>query len=374
MNSFSIKTKIIYGNNALNYLEKFKDSKVFVVADPYLVESRKIDIVTNHLNIEKSFIFSKVEPDPHTGLIIDGVEDIKAFGPEGIVAVGGGSAIDTAKAIINMAGKLEAKEKPEFIAIPTTSGTGSEVTSFAVITDREKNVKIPLIDDEMIPDVAILEDEFLKTIPKTIVADTGMDVLTHAIEAYVATNASEFSDAYAKQAIRMVFDYLQRSYRDANDMEARRKMHAASCMAGIAFNNAGLGLNHALAHSIGGIFHISHGKINSVLLTNVIKFNSTVAAKEYEKLAKVFGINISSHTLCVKGIEREIKNLQQKLNMPMNLCECGISKEALINRKDEIIKGALNDACIRTNPRIVSQSDLEKMYDGLLCKPEMLRR
>ena len=190
MNSFSIKTKIIYGDNALNYLEKFKDSKVFVVADPYLVESRKIDIVTNHLNIEKSFIFSKVEPDPHTGLIIDGVEDIKAFGPEGIVAVGGGSAIDTAKAIINMAGKLEAKEKPEFIAIPTTSGTGSEVTSFAVITDREKNVKIPLIDDEMIPDVAILEDEFLKTIPKTIVADTGMDVLTHAIEAYVATNAS----------------------------------------------------------------------------------------------------------------------------------------------------------------------------------------
>ena len=261
----------------------------------------------------------------------------------------------------------------QFIAIPTTSGTGSEVTSFSVITDEVKHVKYPLVSDEFLPNVAILEPELVKSVPSSIVADTGMDVLTHAIEAYVSTSATDFSDALAEKAVALVFEYLVRSYRSSEDIEAKEKMHNASCLAGLAFNLASLGINHAIAHNIGGKLHVSHGRTNAILLPHVIEFNSeiegfspnkyTIAAKKYAKLAKIVGIEGTNTRMLVRNFIHAITKLQHEMKMPTRLQECKISIEDINKLKQEIAKGALEDACIITNPRIATAGDiLEIIY------------
>lgn len=371
MNTFELKTKVIFGREALQYLQNLVQKKIFIVTDPYMVKSGMIDSITKYL-VEGSFqIFSDIVPDPPMELVVKGVGEVIAYQPDVMVAVGGGSAIDTAKAIMHFSREIGKLEKMQFIAVPTTSGTGSEVTAFAVITDKEKGVKYPLVSDALIPDIAILEPELVKTVPPAIVADTGMDVLTHALEAYVSTKATDFSDALAEKAVALVFQYLLQSYESSEDMEAKEKMHNASCLAGISFNLASLGLNHAIAHNIGGKLHVPHGRTNAILLPHVIEFNSNItgftpkdyseAAMKYAKIAKLIGVTGSTVRLSVKNLISEITKLMQRMKMPTKLTECKISTEDILKEKKAIAEGALKDACILTNPRAASISDISEI-------------
>lgn len=368
MDTFQIKTAVKFGSGALDYLTSIKSKKVFIVTDPFMVKSGMINRVTDYLGDAEYEVFSDVVPDPPMDLIVKGIEAVTKFVPGVIVALGGGSAIDAAKAIMDFSRKIGNLKDMEFVAIPTTSGTGSEVTSFAVITDKEKGIKYPLVSDALLPDVAILEPELVKSVPSSIVADTGMDVLTHAIEAYVSTSATDFSDALAEKAVELVFLYLKRSYQSADDMEAKERMHNASCIAGLSFNLASLGVNHAIAHNIGGKLHIPHGRTNAILLPHVIDFNAhiegynpssyTKAAKKYAYLAQLVGIQGSNTRMCVKNFINEIIKLQKEMNMPVSLRECKVTGEEINKVKAEIAKGALEDACILTNPRTVTVSDI----------------
>ena len=373
MNTFEIKTKVKFGQGALAYIEVFKEKRVFIITDPFMIKSGMINKITKYLSEGKYEVFSDIVPDPPMGLVVKGVEVAIAFNPEIIIALGGGSAIDAAKAIMSFAKKIGSLKDIQFIAIPTTSGTGSEVTSFSVITDEVKHIKYPLVSDEFLPDVAILEPELVKSVPSSIVADTGMDVLTHAIEAYVSTSATDFSDALAEKAVELVFDYLLRSYKSSEDIEAKEKMHNASCLAGLAFNLASLGINHAIAHNIGGKLHVPHGRTNAILLPHVIEFNSeiegfnpnnySIAAKKYAQLAKIVGIEGSTTRMLVRNFIHAITKLQHEMKMPTHLKQCNINPEDISKLKQEIAKGALEDACIITNPRTATAGDiLEIIY------------
>ncbi|WP_313129149.1 1-propanol dehydrogenase PduQ [Anaerocolumna sp.] len=371
MNTFELKTKVIFGRESLQYLQNLVQKKIFIVTDPYMVKSGMIDSITKYL-AEGSFqIFSDIVPDPPMELVVKGVGEVIAYQPDAVVAVGGGSAIDTAKAIMHFSREIGKLDRMQFIAIPTTSGTGSEVTSFAVITDKEKGIKYPLVSDVLIPDIALLEPELVKTVPPPIVADTGMDVLTHALEAYVSTKATDFSDALVEKAVALVFQYLLRSYESSQDMEAKERMHNASCLAGISFNLASLGLNHAIAHNIGGKLHVPHGRTNAILLPHVVEFNSNItgytpkdyseAAMKYAKIAKLIGVSGSTVRLSVKNLISEITRLMQRMKMPTKLTECKISTEDILKEKKGIAEGALKDSCILTNPRVASISDVSEI-------------
>lgn len=361
METFELKTKVYFGEHALNFMSVWKDKKVFIVTDPFIVDSGMIRVVTDQLQVSNYSIFKDIVPDPPIEIVIQGVQEVIKFHPEAVLAIGGGSAIDAAKAIMYFSKKIGNLQEMSFIAVPTTSGTGSEVTSFAVITNPQKGIKYPLVSDELLPDVAILESDLVKSVPSAIVADTGMDVLTHAIEAYVSTKANDFSDALAEKSVQLVFEYLLRSYKSNDDKEAKEKMHHASCIAGMAFNYASLGFNHALAHNIGGKLHIPHGRTNAILLPYVIEYNAdinefspktyNIAALKYEKLAKLLGIAGSTTRLSVKAFIQEIRKLQRALNMPIRLSDCKVSEEEIKNQSKKIAQGALQDACMITNPK-----------------------
>ena len=326
-------------------------SKIMIITDAGMVNLGYADIVVNHLNnrIDKVSIeiFSDVEPDPSVETVFNGVKAMNRFKPDCIIALGGGSAID---AIENLCGysmkhpeinfndiKLKFVDirkriykfpklgnKAQLVAIPTTSGTGSEVTSFSVISDKTKNIKYPLADYELTPNVAIIDPQFVMSLPKSVTADTGLDVLTHAIEAYVSILASDYTDALAIKAIQLVFEYLPRAFKNGNnDKVAREKMHNASSIAGMAFTNAFLGINHSLAHKLGGEFHIPHGRANAILLPHVIKFNSEtptklpsfpkyekfIAHEKYAEISRSLGLKASTTEEGVNSLISSIKNL-----------------------------------------------------------------
>jgi alcohol dehydrogenase class IV len=298
-----------------------------------------------------------------------------------VVSLGGGSSIDAAKAIVYMAGKIEEKTNPDdakrikHIALPTTSGTGSEVTKFAVVTDSETGVKIPLIDECLMPDIAILDPELVKSAPPFITADTGMDVITHALEAYVSETASDCSDCLAEKAVELAFEYLPKAYRNGYDIKARDKMHRASCLAGMAFNLVNLGLNHGIAHALGAIFHIPHGRANALVLPYVIEFNADMAreaakhsndsAKKYQKLARIVGLPAPTPKVGVTNLIAEINRLLKYMDRPTCITECGITLEEFEANREEIIRRALADACTVANPRQVSADDISKILDNI---------
>lgn len=368
MKNFEIKTKIKFGEDSLSFLNTIKNKKIFIVTDPFMMKSGMIKKVTDKLKDVEYKIFSDVVPDPPMELIVSGVEGVTDYKPDVIIALGGGSSIDAAKAIMHFSRQIGNLSEMEFIAIPTTSGTGSEVTSFAVISNAQKGIKYPLVSDELLPDIAILEPELVKSVPKAIVADTGMDVLTHAVEAYVSTKANDFSDALAEKAVKLTFEYLKKSYDNQNDIEAKEKMHNASCIAGLAFNITSLGINHAIAHNIGGRLHIPHGRINAVLLPHVIEFNAaiegfnpktyTTAATRYAHLAKLVGIQGSNTRMLVKGFITEIVKLEKSMDMPTSIRECKVTQEQYEKALNDIAAGALEDACILTNPRTASHNSV----------------
>ena len=280
----------------------------------------------------------------------------------------------------------ELGKKAKMVAIPTTSGTGSEVTSFAVITDKEKNIKYPLADYELTPDIAIIDPEFVMSLPKAITADTGMDVLTHAIEAYVSVLASDYTDALALAAIKKVFKYLPKAYADGNDAKAREKMHNASCMAGMAFSNAFLGINHSLAHKVGAEFPISHGRANAILLPHVIKYNASkpdkftiwpknetfIADIRYSEIATLIGRPGKTVEEGVQNLIDAINELMEFMNMPKTFKDCGVDAKQFESRIPELADHAYEDQCTGANPKQPKVTDLEKIlkiaFDGKAAK------
>lgn len=375
MDNFYIKTHVYFGEGSLDKLTEIKNKRIFIVTDPFMVSSGMINLITEKLQSNEVTIFSDIVPDPPIPLVAKGIEAMEKANPEVIIALGGGSAIDAAKAMKDFAKQIIHINDVEFIAIPTTSGTGSEVTSFAVITDNEKGTKYPLVSDDLLPDVAILDPDLIKSVPGKITADTGMDVITHALEAYVSTNANDFTDALAEKALVLAFKYLIPAYKDGKNMEAREKMHNASCLAGIAFNSASLGLNHGIAHVIGGKFHIPHGRTNSILLPYVIDFNADIngydtnefskAAKKYAYIAKLIGLSASNARMGVRSLINEIKKMQKEMDMPTNLKECGIAVEEVNKLKEDIAKLALEDACTSTNPKVPTTLDVVEILNKI---------
>ena len=379
MKSFDIRTKIYFGDKALDRLLEINYKRVMVITDPFIEKSGLLTEVTGRL--QQAFIdfsvFSDVVPDPPLDKISAGVKALLDFDPDCVVAIGGGSAIDSAKSIREFASRATTKDIA-LIAIPTTSGTGSEVTSFAVITDNEKNIKYPLVSESMLPTEAILDATLVKSVPASVTADTGMDVLTHAIEAYVSINNNEFSAALAEKAIEICGTFLLRSYLDNTDSHARKKMHVASCLAGLAFNSASLGLNHGIAHAIGARFHIPHGRANAIVLPHKIEINSGInkhsktrsdypkCVEKYCNVAKLLGVNNFNEITTIHALTGWVNFMNKEMNIPLSISQCGIDKNEYMNAVEQMAEKALADACTATNPRVPSKSDvcliLEHLY------------
>ncbi|MCY7023972.1 MULTISPECIES: 1-propanol dehydrogenase PduQ [Streptococcus] len=371
------KTELHVGKGALQQLSHYKNEHILVVADPFLKTSGTLDaILANFDDSNDIVVFTDIVPDPPIETVVAGIKSAGDKPISIVLSIGGGSAIDASKAMYYFAKKQGAFSEAILIAIPTTSGTGSEVTSFSVITDAERGTKYPLVTKEILPDVAILDADLVLSLPGNITADTGMDVLTHAIEAYVSTKATDFSDALAEKAIKLVFEYLPKAYKNGQDVEAREKMHAASTLAGMAFNTASLGINHSLAHAAGAKFHVPHGRLNSILMPHVIQYNAGIefnnrnrqatdktVASRYQDIAKLLGCSASSPVSGVRQLVEAIKKLQRKLEMPTSLREYGVKADAFAQYKVEISEAALHDGCTPTNPRVPTAEELLKVLE-----------
>ena len=379
MKSFDIRTKIYFGENALDRLTDLPYKKAFIITDPFVAKSGMLQMVTLRLNdgYTEFEIFSDIVPDPPIEKITAGVKAMLAYDPDVVITIGGGSAIDSAKAIREFAVRATQKEVA-LIAIPTTSGTGSEVTSFAVVTDQSKDIKYPLVSESMLPTEAILDADLVKSVPANVTADTGMDVLTHAIEAYVSINNNEFSAALAEKAIEICGTFLLRSYLDSNDTHARRKMHVASCLAGLAFNSASLGLNHGVAHALGGKFHIPHGRANAMLLPHIIEYNSGInkhskSQKEYPKcvekyvnVAKLLGVNNFNEITTIRALVGWIQFMMKEMNIPISISQLGgIDRGEYFAAIDSMAEKAIADACTATNPRVPTKQDVVTILEHL---------
>ncbi|HZJ86744.1 MAG TPA: bifunctional acetaldehyde-CoA/alcohol dehydrogenase [Erysipelothrix sp.] len=411
MQWFKVPPKIYFERNSIQYLKSMRDvERVFVVTDRSMVDLGFYNKIVEQLNRRRNKVqiqlFNDVEPDPSLDTVKKGFELMQAFKPDTIIALGGGSPMDAAKAMwvfyehpevdfndlkqkfIDIRKRAfrypDLGQKSQLVCIPTTSGTGAEVTPFAVITDTKENKKYPLADYSLVPTVAIVDPIFVDHLPASVTADTGMDVLTHATEAYVATLANDYTDGLCLQAIKMVFEYLERSVKNgANDLEAREKMHNASTLAGMAFGNAFLGMNHSLAHKIGGRFPgTPHGRINAILMPHVIryngqippkpslwpKYNKYVAHERYAELARMLGLPASTVEEGVESYAKACHDLGLAVGIDMNFEDQGIDEKAWNEYKEDIAYLAYEDQCSPCNPRVPMVNDmikiLEESYKG----------
>ncbi|MCI9137496.1 MAG: iron-containing alcohol dehydrogenase [Lachnospiraceae bacterium] len=369
MQEFSFSTRIFFGEGALERLRKVEDKRVLIVTDRFMVQLGAVDKVISYLTRCEVSVFDGVIPDPPIEVVAAGVKVFEECHAETVIAVGGGSTIDAAKAIRAIGKQILHIEtdKLECFAVPTTSGTGSEVTDYAVISDTAKGVKYPLDSQDLRPPVAILDPTLTTSAPASVTADAGMDVLTHALEAYVSTNANDFSDAMCEKAVSLVFRFLPLAYQDGEDLLARTEMQNAACMAGLAFNSAGLGINHGMAHAIGGKLHIAHGRINAMLLPKVLAFNAnlscvkggeySLAAKKYQRIARIMDFPAATVRLGVANLIQEIERLNQMLGIPSTLKEWGADVNQVKGMHHEIVTAALADATYATNPRRASEEE-----------------
>ena len=358
MDTFTLKPILYFGDSALSALEALAGRRVLVVTDEFLARrSGLLERVTAHLKGCALSVFDAVKPDPSLQLVAQGVHALRQFGPEVVLAFGGGSPMDCAKAMRHFAG---GPPLPLW-CVPTTAGTGSEVTSFAVLTDTDAGVKYPLVDGTLLPDAAVLDASLLSGVPPAVTADTGMDVLTHAAEACVAAGATPFTDALGEKAFVLAYQNLPAACR--GDGAARGRMLLASCLSGIAFNAAGLGLCHALSHALGGKFHIPHGRLNAMLLPHVIAFNAAQkeTAKKYARLAQLCGLSPTSRAL-VFGLNR----LRGQLGQPQRLSACGVEAKVLKADGEAIAAAALADLCTPTNPRPATPRDVKGLLKELV--------
>lgn len=351
-NLFSIP-KVYFGEQAIEALRQLNHKKVAIVTDSFMVTSGKTRYLINQMPQAPVSIFSNVKPDPDVDILKTGAAQFKSFKPDVIIALGGGSSLDAAKGIKVTLEEYFPGHSITLIAIPTTSGSGSEVTSYAIISDPKNGQKYPLVDDNLVPDCAILDPHLVMSVPLQVAVDTGMDVLTHAIEALVSKGANDFSDALAEKAIALTWQYLPAVFIDEKDMGARTHMHNASCMAGMAFNSAGLGLVHGMAHAIGGMLHIPHGKINAMLLPWVIEWNARHAATAlscYLKCAAIMGIQATTPEQTIAGLVTAIRTLNHQFGIPATLRELGIDMAHFAALRSSLISATLADGCTASNP------------------------
>ncbi|EPY2276256.1 iron-containing alcohol dehydrogenase [Clostridium sporogenes] len=377
MERFTLPRDLYFGEGSLEALKTLKGKKaVVVVGGGSMKRFGFLDKVESYLDeagIEVKLI-EGVEPDPSVETVMNGAAVMREFEPDLIVSIGGGSPIDAAKAMwifyeypdftfeeaVVPFGIPELRQKARFVAIPSTSGTATEVTAFSVITDYKKKIKYPLADFNLTPDIAIVDPDLAQTMPAKLTAHTGMDALTHAIEAYVAGLRSVFSDPLAMKAIVMVKEYLVKSYN--GDKEARGQMHLAQCLAGMAFSNALLGITHSMAHKTGAVFHIPHGCANAIFLPYVIQYNAKSCGERYATIAKNLGLTGENQDELVKALIEMIREMNKTMNIPLNLKEYGITEEEFKENVKYISHNAVLDACTGSNPREIDDETMEKLF------------
>ncbi|MGT2865390.1 bifunctional acetaldehyde-CoA/alcohol dehydrogenase [Streptococcus fryi] len=417
MQWFKVPSKTYFERDSIQYLQKCRDvERVMIVTDPSMVELGFLDRILEQLHLRRNNvvyqIFADVEPDPDITTVYKGTEMMRTFQPDTIIALGGGSPMDAAKVMWLFYEQPEADfkdlvqkfmdirkrafkfpelgKKTKFIAIPTTSGTGSEVTPFAVISDKANNRKYPIADYSLTPTVAIVDPALVMTVPAHVTADTGMDVLTHATEAYVSTVANDFTDGLALQAIKLVFENLESSVKNA-DFHSREKMHNASTIAGMAFANAFLGISHSMAHKIGGIFHTVHGRTNAILLPYVIRYNGTRPAKtatwpkynyyradeKYQDIAKMLGLPASTPEEGVASYAQAVYELGERIGIKMSIGAQGVDEAEYMARAEEMAYLAYEDQCTPANPRLALVSHMKEIiedaYYGYKERPGRLK-
>ncbi|MBL7904987.1 MAG: iron-containing alcohol dehydrogenase [Bacteroidales bacterium] len=377
MARFTLPRDLYFGKDALAELRNLKGKKaIIVIGGGSMKKFGFLDRVKNYLHEAgmETQVFDGVEPDPSVETVMRGAEAMHRFQPDWIVSIGGGSPIDAAKAMWIFYEHPEAtfeeiakpfnipalRNKARFVAIPSTSGTATEVTAFSVITDYSTQIKYPLADFEITPDIAIVDPELAYTMPPELVAFTGMDALAHATEAYVAVNRSDFSDPLAIKAIQMIKENLVRSYN--GDKTARDNMHIAQCLAGMAFSNALLGIVHSMAHKSGAVFHVPHGCLNAIYLPVVIDFNRRVCADRYAEIARSIDLHGTTTNELADAFRDFCTGLNDQLNIPQSLREYGIAEEMFLGNVDRISANAVSDACTGCNPRETGVNEFKTLY------------
>lgn len=391
MNRFTLPRDLYYGKGSLEYLKQLSGKKaVLVLGGGSMKKFGFVDKVVAYLaeaGIETK-LFENVEPDPSVETVMSGAAMMREFEPDWIISMGGGSPIDAAKAmwvfyeypettfeaIIQPFSFPTLRQKAKFLAIPSTSGTATEVTAFSVITDYAKGIKYPLADYNITPDVAIVDPDLAETMPQTLTAHTGMDALTHAVEAYVSTLNSPFTDPLALKAIQMVFDNLEASFK--GEMAAREDMHYAQCLAGMAFTNALLGIVHSMAHKTGAAFstgHIPHGCANAMYLPFVIKYNSIdqTALSRYAQIAKFIGLTGDSDKALMEALCNKIDQFNVMLGIPKTLKEFGINEAEFKEKIAAISENAVGDACTGSNPRTIDPKQMEALFTSIYYGTEV---
>lgn len=385
MSRFTLPRDIYYGSGSLAELKNLKGKRAIVVTGGHSMKaSGFLDKTVAYLKEAGMAVelFEGVEPDPSVETVMRGAEAMRKFQPDWIVSIGGGSPIDAAKAmwafyeypettfedLVTPFNFPHLRTKAHFVAIPSTSGTATEVTAFAVITDYHKGIKYPLADFEITPDVAIVDPDIVRSLPAKQVAYTGMDALTHAIEAYVGTIATDFTDPLALKAIKMVCTYLEESYVDPNGY-AREEMHYAQCLAGMAFSNALLGIVHSMAHKTGAAFstgHVPHGCANAMYLPHVIEYNANNdrALARYAQIAQSLGLEGHDAKELTHALINKIRRMNVALGIPHGLKEFGVKEDEFLEKVDEIAHNAVLDACTGTNPNPI---DDKRMAELLKC-------
>ncbi|MGL5617275.1 MAG: iron-containing alcohol dehydrogenase [Sarcina sp.] len=377
MARFTLPRDIYHGKGSIDVLKTLEGKKAMIVMGGGSMKKfgflEKIENNLKEAGMEVA-VFDGVESDPSVETVMKGAKAMEDFNPDWIVGLGGGSPIDAAKAMwifyehpeftfeqaIIPFGLPKLRNKAKFVAIASTSGTATEVTAFSVITDYAAKIKYPLADFEITPDIAIVDPDLAETMPKKLVAHTGMDAMTHAIEAYVSTLANNFTDPLALKAIEMVRDFINASYN--GDMDARKEMHDAQCLAGMAFSNVSLGIVHSMAHKIGGVFHVPHGCANAILLPSVIEFNAKVAGNRYAKIAKVLELEGNTEKELVDNLVKLIRDLNAELNIEKTFKKYGVDEKEFLDIIGYMSENAVKDACTLTNPREVTAKDIEKVY------------
>ncbi|MEI0489297.1 iron-containing alcohol dehydrogenase [Brachyspira pulli] len=380
MSRFTIPRDLYYGDNAMEELKNLKGHKKAIIVTGGSSMKRggfldKCEKILKDTGLEVK-IFDGVEPDPSIETVYKGAEAMREFQPDVIVALGGGSALDAAKAMWVFYEYPEKKfddiktpftmpklrQKAIFAAIPSTSGTASEVTAFSVITDYSTNIKYPLADFEITPDIAILDYSIPMTMPETVSADTGMDALTHSIEAYVAGLRTDITDALAMKAIDMIVHNIEKAVK--GDKEGRAKLHVAQCLAGMAFSNALLGIVHSLAHKTGAEFHITHGRCNAILLPFVIQYNSKVCADRFADIARMLKLSGNTDAELTAALVNKVKELNTKLGIKQTYKDNGVTEDHFKQKADDIAKNAVADPCTGSNPRETDEANMKKVLEA----------
>lgn len=348
MQKFVLATRICSGDGALDELAARSDKRVLLVTDRFFVENGTAAVIAAKCVNAEVKIFDEVQPDPPLALVAKGVAVVSEFRPNAVIALGGGSAIDCAKGIVAMS-----ETDADLIAIPTTSGTGSEVTAFAVLS--HESVKHPLIAPALRPKLAILDDSLLQELPPTLIADAGMDIAAHCLEALASKNATPLTDAMALHSLKTVLEKLPSSYR--GDKRVRGEIHCAATMAGIAFDNAGLGLCHAVSHALGGRFHLAHGRLNGILLPAVLRYNTEQAYRN-----ALLSCGFADLRALILAVER----LRRSLELPSTLTQAGLRRTEVLQNLDSLCAAALNDRCTETNPRAVTKEVIASVIREVL--------